>query len=184
MGEIVYRGKPKDKDYKLFNNWKEHSKDGFVCGSLLTTKDTYYICISVLRHCNSFINNGIVTMLEVIPETVSQYTGLTDKNGTKIFVGDIVQYLNSYVFECRAIVKFGKYTQDGSAGEYSGTDCIGFYVEVDNFSCPDWSGWDDDEDLSWHFNDYLRQQNILEVAKECEVVGNIFDDSELLEVPE
>ena len=35
--------------------------------------------------------NDVPNMIEVLPSTVGQYTGLTDKNGKKVFVGDIVR---------------------------------------------------------------------------------------------
>lgn len=99
----------------------------------------------------------------------------SDKNGKEIYVGDIVQYNTYDDFDCQSIVNLGKYWQDGSGGEYRKTGCLGFYVEVDNFTCPDWC-----EDEPEHFPYHMRQQNILEVANSCEVIGNIYENPELL----
>lgn len=178
----LYRGKPLRKEDYILNENMQYSvgyvKDGFAYGALIVKHDKYFICVGVAGvMINSSINNATATLIEVIPETVGEYTNLTDKNGKKIFEGDIVQYSTYDDFDCQSIVKFGEYKQDGSDGEYKASDCLGFYVEVDNFTCPDWC---DNEPERFH--DYLKQQSLAEIASQCEIIGNIYDNPELLEV--
>lgn len=112
----------------------------------------------------------------VYTDTLGLSSGKVDRNGILIFTGDIVQHLDTVYeeYDCQSVVHFGEFDQDGSGDEYNPSKCLGFYVEVNNYTCPDW-----DEDNSC-FPQYKKQQSLLEVCERCEVIGNVFDNPELI----
>lgn len=136
MREILFRGKRTDN-----GEWVE--------GYLYVTQRGQH---EISRYSKSYDCERYTSV--VIPETIGQYTGLKDENGTKIFEGDIVlvPYIDP-IFKCtwndtspceRAIVKH----------------CNGmFYVEYiesgDNFTLSAMDGY-------------------------MKIVGNIYDNPELL----
>lgn len=121
MREILFRG-------KFGNEWKY----GFLSFEPkgLVIKEPY--------------KNESSNVWHIDADTVGQYTGLTDKNGTKIFEGDIVKYgdtVHNVVFEQR-----------------NGTAYFGLVYSTL-------------ETLSFGYYQDLKQ---------IEVIGNIYDNPELL----
>ena len=153
----LYRGKPTERFRDFLTLRKEFCDDGFVYGSLVVSCGRYYICVFGICSSRSIINNGITTMVEVIPETIGQFTGLTDKNGKKIFEGDIIHTLYANCPKNEHIEKVVFFNGSFMAEK------DGLYVKL--------TGTESPKRFSFDKSVYMI---------ECEVIGNIHDNPELL----
>ena len=89
---------------------------------------------------------------EVDPETIGQFTGLTDCNGKEIYEGDILSFT---VFDA-----FGGDRQYRGTVRYCGSRFM-IWLSLDGEVCLD---------LDW----------VIEQDDELEIIGNIYDNSELI----
>jgi uncharacterized phage protein (TIGR01671 family) len=139
MREHLYRGKRIESDKWIFGSLDvgHHGKMPFA-----------RICLFPDNFCY------------VDPETVGQYTGLTDKNGVKIFEGDILKYKAHYF-----------------AGEYH--THVGIVEWRENAAC-----FHCQQILSEGKRDKKDYGGLctLHFKYDAEIVGNIHDKPDLLEV--
>ena len=135
MREILFRGKIIDNGEWAYGCYVEAEK--------LDKSGTEYFIIEKNADGSSHM---------VIPETVGQYTGLNDKNGTRIFDGDIVET--------------SKYGYENVKGQnYNGKDR--FVVQFSDGT---------------YVLENKRRRFCLRPDSGVEIIGNIHDNPELLEV--
>ena len=143
MREIKFRGKPTE-------NNTSYIEEEFVYGSLVIDSSKYYIVLSV--NDNIKRDDYEVCMIEVIPETLGQYTGLKDKNGKEIYEGDII-FDSFYEKKAKVVFLEGAFWLD--------------YID----------------DFKEYETIHKRYQLIANYDNKSvlEVIGNIYDNPELLE---
>ena len=146
--EIIFRGK------RVSNgNWIEG----------------YFVLLAInegLKHAiHTGTDEGRFILFEVIPDTVGQFTGLCDKNGKKIFEGDILKatYTEQRQYQ-------GVSYQD----EHS---CVEEVIYNEKSACFMLKIMCEDVPLYRPLHNFGSLANI----KELEVIGNIYDNPELLE---
>ena len=144
MREIKFRGKRK--------SWNpEYGQSEWMLGNLLNDKSIGEVGYGM----DSYV------YAEVIPETVGQFTGLSDKNGKEIFEGDIINIAeededSAMGREIRhiGVVKYG------ANGRYVSDYQTSFILH-----CKEW---------------YKEEGLLYNIRYQYEITGNIHDNPELL----
>lgn len=136
MREILFRGKRVDdgewvEGFPYITHGGEH-------------QIRYYDSESNIENCSH----------TVIPDTLGRFTGLTDKNGTKIFEGDIIKHTQVYL--------------------HGTVKSIGYVKWSTAYAC-----W-----LAGGYTNGRADMFLGDQSYKLEVLGNIYDNPELLEVNE
>lgn len=160
MREILFRAKRKDNKKWIVGYYAIIGERNVIIKS--QSEDYYAVDDSVKKsHGNEVI--------DVNPETVCQYTGLTDKNGRKIFEGDIVAWRRE------DIILTGNYTYCFNGYKY-GDELIVRCLESGFVLCRKKDGLPDVPNANNKIDNYAFWNN----HRFLEVIGNIFDNSELI----
>ena len=137
MRDFLFRG-------KSVNSGK------WIYGGYFKTDNEHYI----ITNTDNLVGFNLWDYAElIIPETISEFIGLTDKNGKKIFEGDIIAYKN-----------------------YNGKLVVEGVVKYGNFNCSCCDGV-----FGWYVGENGDIRNLQEPNDFYEVIGNIHDNPELLE---
>ncbi|MBP3335450.1 MAG: hypothetical protein J6L61_04845 [Ruminiclostridium sp.] len=141
MREILFRGKYSKKSPDWIEGGFHKDEDANIC----EISYRYY-------KKEGETKAGIWVYGVVVPETVGQYTGVTDKNGKKIFEGDICEVTT--------------FTYDGVDIQLLGEVC---------FKCCSFVF----QDLK-HPNIEVLFSSVCDFDTDVEVIGNIYDNPELI----
>ena len=112
------------------------------------------------NHCIYYETDGFTLVCDIDISTLCACTGLKDKNGKLIWENDIVQELFGNTF---APIKYGSYQ---SCFDSAKTEHVGFYVDWSVTKEPNMR-----KDLGYWIH-----------MVDAEIVGNTFDNPELLKV--
>lgn len=146
MREILFRGQTRRKGEKVR-----------LDGTPLESNWSYGCGVFVPNNSNALIYQSIPIFEKypVYTETIGQYTGLTDKNGKKIFEGDIINIRGNSNYDDYKSINYNAVV----------TFIDGAFCAIDEIS--------EDECSVKRYNFYRREYEI-------EVIGNIFDNPELM----